>query len=211
MPELAIFSAITAEEESATALFHSLKRRQYANANFLKSRNHVNKTALHPFLLAVGKLLRGIQESRNPAFVFDTELSPKGEELLRLRLTVIGPDGQPLWAHPLPPLEFSISVNGVAHDFGPELQELATEKTARSALEYIKALANRRNQVLYAAETGIPHVEDDPSQFLAYRKSVVFSHLMAYLLIDPHPQKQLFVQQALNAFVAMLGLLPREE
>jgi len=208
MPEVAYFLAITAEEESATALFHALKRRRYANAGHLKPKNHIHKTALHPFLLAVGKLFTEVSAWCDPMFVFDTEQSPGGKELLRLRLTVDGPDGKPIWAHPLPPLEFSVSVNGTAHDFGPELQRLASEKNARSAKEYVELLANRRNQVLYAAPNGMPHVEHDPMPFLQYRKSVVFSHLIAYLLVDPFPQRQLFVQQTLNAFVAMLGYFP---
>lgn len=56
MPELAIFSAITAEEESATALFHVLKKHSYDGAELLNGRSHLHKIALHPFMLAVGKL-----------------------------------------------------------------------------------------------------------------------------------------------------------
>ena len=207
MPELSIFLGITAEEESASALFHSLRRRRYQGAQFLNPKNHVHKTALHPFLLAVGRVMADFPAATNPRFVFDSELSPTGEELLRVRLTVKGPNGKALWVHPLPPLEFKVSVNGSVHDFGPELAELASEKNTKSIREYVKKLANRRNEALYASSHGIPDAEN-VRPFLQYRKSVMISHFMAYLLVDPHAEHQLFVQQTLAAFVAMLGILP---
>lgn len=209
MPEVAVFLGITAEEESAAALFLSLKRREYKGAGALSCRNHVQKTALHPFLLAVGKLLSQVPEAETARLIFDDTLSPDGHERLRLRITVHDRNGSDIWTHPLPPLEFGLLVNGATHDFGPELDALATEKGSKSVKEYVKRLANRRNQALYAGANGIPRVEDVRS-FLVYRKSVVFSHLIAYLMIDPYPKIQLFPQQCLTAFLAMVDALPRE-
>lgn len=209
MPEVAIFLAITAEEESATALFHSLKRHNYVGAERLRHRNHLHKTALHPFLVAVGKQLDKFPELRNPIFTFNSELSPNGKELLRVRIKMDGPDGDPVWVHPFPPLEFTVDVNGETYDFGPELSQLASEKNATSVRNYMERLANRRNKVLYAAMGGLPQAQD-VLPFLKYRKSVVFSHLIGYLLVDPYSKKQLFVQQTLTAFLDMLGLLPLE-
>src|SRR4030042_2912383 len=48
--EMSMFRAITAEEEVATALFLSLKRRHYVGANRLKHRDHVHKNAVIPFV-----------------------------------------------------------------------------------------------------------------------------------------------------------------
>jgi len=56
-PEMAAFRAITSEEESATALFHALKRRKYVGAEKLGPRDHVQKNAVAPFLDAVGAAL----------------------------------------------------------------------------------------------------------------------------------------------------------
>ena len=209
MPEVAVFLGITAEEESAAALFLSLKRRKYEGAGALSCRSHVQKTALHPFLLAAGKLLSQIPEAGTARFIFDDNLSPDGIERLRLRITVRDSNGSDTWAHPLPPLEFGLLVNGATHSFGPELDTLATEKGSKSIREYVKRLANRRNQALYAAPNGIPHA-GDVLPFLVYRKSVVFSHLMAYLMIDPYSKVQLFPQQCLTAFLSMLQLFPSE-
>lgn len=211
MPELAIFLGITAEEESATAVFHSLKKRQYNGAELLKTHDHRHKTALHPLLLAIGKTMREFMEHNEPKFEFDSELLPSGKEYLRIRLTVFGPTGDSIWAYPYPPLHFSIMLNDVQHDFQPELSQLASEKEVKTIYEYIKKLANRRNQALYATEKGIPHADKNTEKFLMYRKSVVFSHLIAYLLIEPYAEQQLFVQQALNAFLSLLKILPQDQ
>lgn len=208
MPELALFSAITAEEESATALFHVLKRRRYKGAQALNGRNHLHKTALHPFLLSVGKLFIEFKDHYSPRFEFNSDLSHDGVERLRLRLTIPDETGKPWWGYTMPPLEFTVSVDDVVHRFEPELSRLATEKNAASALAYAQKLSNRRNLVIYAAPNGIPHADGSVEPFLIYRKSVVFSHLLAVLLIDPYEQKQTFVQQALTAFLSMLQTMP---
>jgi hypothetical protein len=209
MPELAIFSAITAEEESATALFHALKKHNYKGSSLLNIKSHLHKTALHPFFLAIWKILEDFKNIYDPKLEFNSDLSPNGTELLRLRFSV--PDPINKWAYPLPPLEFTISINGSIHKFEPELSQLATEKNSSSALKYVRKLSNRRNQVLYASAKGIPHALENIEPFLIYRRSVVFSHLMVLLLIDPYPQQQIFVQQALNAFLDMLQIMPDEQ
>jgi hypothetical protein len=211
MPELAIFSGITAEEESATALFHVLKKRGYQGADRLDVRSHVHKIALHPFLSTVGKLVSPGIAFLNPKFVFDTEHSPKGKELLRLRLDVPNPTEDIRWGYPLPPLNFTVTVGGVISDFESELASLASENNAKSIFEFVKSLANVRNQALYASQNGIPHVENDVIPFLIDRKSVVFSHFIAFLLIDPYRERQPFVQHALTAFLQMLKRAPQGE
>jgi hypothetical protein len=135
--------------------------------------------------------------------MFDTEHSPDKQERLRLRFTVDGPNG-PFWLYPLPPLELSIRTNGEVHDFASELAEIAKEKNAESILRHVEDLANRRNIVLYAGPKGVP-VIDSAMKFLAYRRSAVFAHLVAYLLIDGYPERQTFAQQALDAFLTMLS------
>lgn len=211
MPELALFLGITAEEESATAVFHCLKRRKYKGAELINTHDHRHKAALHPLLLAIGKAMHEFKEHNGPKLEFDSELSPSEKESLRLRITVFNPTGDAIWAYPYPPLHFSIMLNDVQHDFQPELSQLASEKEAKTAYEYIKKLANRRNQALYATEKGIPHADKNTEKFLIYRKSVVFSHLIAYLLIEPYAEQQLFVQQALNVFLSLLKILPHNQ
>lgn len=210
MPELAIFCGLTAEEEAATAVFHALKQRNYAGAEILSVRRHLHKTALHPFLVAVGKLFTDVKNRYDPKLEFNNQVLPAGLERLLLKLTVIDEAGGKKWAYPLPPLEFTVKVDEALHTFMPELAQLASEKGAASAFAYVKNLSNRRNQVLYAAPGGIPHVEPTPESFLIYRKSAVFCHLIAFLLIEPYSEQQSFVQQGLNAFLEMIRRMPSD-
>ena len=210
MPEVATFLGITAEEESSTAVFCALQRRKYKGSDRIQIHSHVHKAALHPFLLGVERAIREFLEPRNPIFLFDKENSPDNRELLRVRFDVQDDKGRKWHAMPLPALNFSVSSDGKTQDFSTELAELATENSAKDIDAYVKTLAGRRNKVLYAAPNGIPH-SGDVGSFLMYRKSVVVSHLMAYLLIDQHAEHQLFAQQSLSAFLKMLGRLPRDD
>lgn len=209
-PEIAVFCGITAEEESATAIFHSLKRRGYSGAEGLRSRDHVDKGALHPFLLAIGRAINESLNQYSPKLEFNSELSPDKAERLRIRLSIPWRDGSEKWAYPFPPLHFGVSVNGIPQDFSRELHQIASEKKIRSVWEYVQRLANRRNQVLYASSNGIPQWNGSAEKFIRYRQSVVFSHLMALLMIDPYKERQQFVQQALSAFLKLLVPLHRK-
>jgi hypothetical protein len=207
MPEISMFLAITAEEESASALFQVLCGRSYDGSEKLKTRNHLQKTALHPFLLAIGRLFAEFIDTYSPSFEFN---SNDGSELLRLKLRVTEGGANILDMFPLLPLDFSVSVHEEAYQLEQLLLQFATEKNATSIFEYVKKLANRRNLALYASPKGIPHLDGGAGEFLLYRKSVIFTHFLAILLIDPYPEKQKFVQQALTAFLNMLKLLPDE-
>ena len=203
-----MFLAITAEEESATALFHTLHRRGYSGSKKLKIKNHLQNTALHPFLLAVGKLFAESFSNCSARFELDTN---NVSDLLRIKLTVTGAADKISHEYPSPPLNFTVLVNEIACQFEPQFSILANEKNAITIYEYVEKLANRRNLALYASPKGIPHVDGGAGEFLLYRKSVIFTHFLAILLIDPYPQKQKFVQQALAAFLNMLKLLPDEK
>ena len=46
MPEVAVFLAITAEEEAATALFHAFQKKRYKNIGRINKRNHMHKAGV---------------------------------------------------------------------------------------------------------------------------------------------------------------------
>jgi hypothetical protein len=207
MPEIAIFLGITCEEEAATAVFHALKKRRYIGAEKLSRKNHVHKLALHPFLLAIGRSFEEIFGNRKPTLEFNETLQADGAERLRVRFSVFDKNGKETWAYPLPPLHFTMKLNGELHRFSDELHSIASEKNAKRAHDYIRFLANRRNQAIYAAPQGIPYAED-VEKFLIYRKSVWFSFLVAYLLIEPYREIQEFVEQAVVAYLQLLCLVP---
>jgi hypothetical protein len=100
-------------------------------------------------------------------------------------------------------------LNGQPHDFTAQLNELATEAKAQDALAYVKRMANRRNQVLYAHSTGIPVAQEPVDDFLEKRRENVFMLLTIYLLIDQYEEHQMFVQQAIDALLKLLKIVEK--
>lgn len=208
-PEMAGFRALTAEEEAATAVFRSMKRLKYKGAEQLKDRNHVHKNALVPFAHAVGKVLQlTVKEGFDPKLIIEKEGPKAGKLQVRLTMWV---NGEEKHAWPIPPLHYGISLNGQPHDFTSQLDELATEAKAQDALAYVKRMANRRNQVLYAHSTGIPVMQGPDEGFLEKRRQNVFMLLIIYLLIDQYEEQQMFVQQAIDALLKLLKIVEKPD
>ncbi|MBU4404772.1 MAG: hypothetical protein L6428_12470 [Candidatus Aminicenantes bacterium] len=205
--EMACFRAITGEEESVSAIFHSLKKRKYFGAEKLKPRNHVHKAAFHPFCIAVSQSLTMLNEQgREPTIELKEE---NGIKRFHTRLTMKMPDGHTKWAYPLPPLHYNVKVNEELHDFSEELMNIASERNAADIISVIKKEANCRNRILYASDAGIPSIPDSLDDFLMKKKEVIFLNLIIFLMIDPYHEKQLFVQQALQAFLKMLNIIDK--
>ena len=83
MPEVAVFLAITAEEEGATALFLALKSKRYKRSNELKMHDHKHKGGLYPFLSLLAVPLK-LNETPYQ-LVID---SHDGRDILKTKLSV---------------------------------------------------------------------------------------------------------------------------
>ena len=204
-PEMAAFSAITAEEEAATAVFHAIRRRRYLGWEKLDPWDHVQKNALFPFIEAIRRFFAASEEELGlaPKLVFDID----GKKLF---LTFNPKRFNPAEnvARVIPPLHFSISRHDKKlHDFSTQLASVAAEKGAPSIEKYIRDRANMRNRLLYASNKGIPSITNTAGFLLSQREHVNL-HLVVYLLIDPYREKQDFVQQCVLAFLKMLNRLP---
>lgn len=207
-PEMAAFRAITGEEEAATAIMHSLRRRKYKGAEKLKYRDHTYKAAVFPFFQGIsGAFARHLEQFKTTLVIDTNDKKPT----LKTRINVPGPTGDVIHAYPELPLHFEITVNGKIYDFSRELEELATVKNVKKITDYIKRQANTRNVILYASNKGIPKMEHPPiEEFIERKRDIVFGHLVIYLLIDQYKEHQLFVQQALTAFLKMLNAFPKD-
>lgn len=207
-PEMAVFRGITAEEEAASAVFHAVRRHHYVGAAKLNPRDHLQKNALGPFCAAVAELFAVADRTlalRPQVFI---EGEDEGRRLqIQFHTAGIGiGDGL---ASPRPPLHFAVSEEpGALHDFGEQLQAIASAAGAHNILAHIRKRANARNEVLYASAAGIPSVT--LGNFLEQQRTKVKVILILYLLIDPYPEHQLFVSQALLAFLKMLEKLPTD-
>lgn len=206
-PEMAVFRAITGEEESATAIFHALQRRGYKNSKNLKPRDHLQKNSVAPFLEAIKIFLKKTEPFKE---LLDLQIvHSKSQGRLVIRLKSFHPETkEECYAFPTPPLGFSLKQEGKIHDFKEELQEIAKLKESSSILKHLKVRANMRNIILYASSSGIPKITSSVSSHLEFFKGNIFRNLIVFLLIDQYSDRQLFAQQALNSFLVMVEKIP---
>lgn len=204
---MAAFRAITGVEEAATAIFHALKRRKYNHAKLLNKDRHFHKAAVYPFLLAIGQMFAGLE--------IRTQLRyDKNDTNSTLQIALSFPTISHLrdqWFSPVPPLHTLILVNNHVHDFSRQIENIVSKGNAKNMLEYSKELAHMRNRLLYASSEGCPYVKSPIEPYIEFQERIVLLFLKVYLLIDPHKEQQLFVQQALNAFIKTLRIAERKK
>lgn len=201
-PEMAVFRAITAEEEAATAIFMALKEKRYENSNKIKYKNHSYKLALEPFILSICTFAE--KWSKVPGFPFGDKFQFKidGEgKDKKLSISFHYKDGL---VTAIPPLGFEIKKNNKPYYFEDELLEITSGTNREDFIKHIGKIANKRNEILYAQPNGIPNVQNYEN-FIRKQKNIVFILLRVFALIYPYRDKALFVQQALDAYLNMLG------
>lgn len=202
-PEMAMFRAITAEEEAATAVFFALRQRQYDRATATEFRSHVHKLGVYPFLMQINDFfaslkhlprtrLRRIEEQGQPRLVVEIET----------------PDGR--WGQPVPPLNMLISEgNGRPYHFERQLAELASGPASGDVQKQIETIANTRNLLLYANESGRPGIVGGTEKILAEQRKRVVTLNLLVCMIAPYSERAILVQQCLNAFLLMMGKIDK--
>jgi hypothetical protein len=212
-PEMAVFRAITAEEEAATSVFLSLKQHRYPGADKLKPRDHVQKNALLPFFDAVTRVLSTMQDPPPLQLHLDASFEPPR---LVFRLQIQHPERGLVWAAPQPPLHFTArrSTDGGAsyrvEDFAQGVDQVVSRAGAKSMKDHLRERANSRNRLLYASPGGYPQFGGKIDASMAFFQRNVFTLIRMYLMIEPYPQHQNFVQQVLLSFLKALELFEGE-
>lgn len=204
---IAVFCAITAEEEAVSSIFLALKQLGYDGSDKINHRNHIHKAAFYPFCQALTKTFE-LFEKNKPQIVIDQKSNkPK----LFLRFFVEDFAGKSLAAQPDVPFGFTIKNDVSLEYFENNLKDFFGEHF-ETLKKWLSNAANKRNRILYASPNGIPKVQFDNAEkyFNEYEKRIN-ALMLLYFLIAPYKEKQLFVQQALHAFVRMLGKMPDEE
>jgi hypothetical protein len=205
-PEMALFRALTGEEEASRAVIHALHRLRYPGSDRLKWKVHRHKAAMVPFLAAVGALI-----AKGPLKPPQVQILTKnGIDQPALRFEVTLPSGEVVGILPNPPLQLQVSIDGKPHDFAIELDELLAETSLESIDKWILQRAEERNWVLYATEAGIPAIGGDIGQEIETRRGNIFACITAFLLIDTFQVHQRFVVQCLPTYLGMLALLTKE-
>lgn len=203
MPELAVFSALTAQEEAAVSIFCALRKHRYDNSDKIDYKNHVHKTGVYQFIRLVGAAFIPPDTEINIELYFDQINEDNKKQILKIRMPVGLSNDQKICIIPEPPLGIiSTDPDGNKKDYHKETNKIATESGIKSILDYVKKLANKRNQVLYASPSSVPSITDAEATIIKLTNESLFNMVM-YLLIEPH-KKQELVQEALNAYVKIL-------
>ena len=206
-PEMALFRAITAEEEAATALITALKIQRYPNAELLNARDHAHKNGLYPFIRGIESLLA---ESGWPSPQMQLQHEDRKPRIdIHFRSEELGfPPGQQVT--PDEPLNMTAhrgrkdSSERIVEDFGDQLQALAEGRGAKNIGEVIKTEANFRNRLLYAADSGIPIVQNVDPELIARRKRILLLVGLTVVILQTKAH-QLFAVQAVQAYLTALG------
>jgi hypothetical protein len=211
-PEMSVFRSITAEEESATAIFLALKRLGYLGADRINHRDHVAKNAITPFSMAVGAVLQPAIRAMKPELYIDRDLPNTPRLGIRFPTKV---HGEPWFAAPTPPLkilmtQFSTRIVApqTAPDFLGKVEEIATLEGSKSIMAFLRERANTRNRVLYASVDGWPGVHTPVDVTIGVFRRHTLRNLKFFLLVDEYPERQPFAQLLLDAFRKTLGHTP---
>lgn len=210
-PAMAIFRGITAEEEAASGLMYCLRECNYLDAKRLNPRKHIHKHALIPFLRIVGLFHGQLFEKSLKEYRLDVK-EEDGQKRLMLAFPIVHA-GTRQWAYPIPPLNVGVSVGASATppSYQTQISAYVEANGAKDILSYLKNEANLRNKILYASPAGYPTVPEPNPEFLHKKVSHVFILLQTYLLIAPYAERQRYVQDALGAFLTMVGALEQQE
>lgn len=210
--EMALLRAITAEEEAATTLMLALKGQRYPGAESLDPWSHVHKAGWRPFLRIVENVLA---QNRLPSLKYQLrwEASPPRLDI-HIPMKSLGADDD-VHATPDEPLNGLLSEGKAGRsgtkvmDFEAQLQALADDSGERQMLDLIRKEANLRNQLLYAAETGITVVQH-PDEFLISKRRPVSLLLTLAIAILQTPKHQLLAVQVLQAYLRTLRRMPAD-
>lgn len=200
MPEIAVFLAITAEEEAATAVFAALRKRNYEGATKLKDTDHTHKAGVFPFIKLLIRTLGAIKHGVPLEIGFEPASDNSTNRMLKVRMPTSAFGIPGYYITPDPPLNvISVGPDGKPTDYLSEVRAAATEEGINSIHSHMRELANRRNLMLYASDTSIP-APNNSDQMLAEHFEGTLVNLAAYLLIEPYPIQNL-AQEALTTFL----------
>lgn len=208
-PIMAAFRGLTAEEEAASGLMHCLKEKGYQNAHKLKPRDHVHKSAVSPFLAILGMFFSEVmkEQSLKTSFMFQQE-DGKDVLLIVLQMHI---NGEEKLAHPIPPFNFTVKSDDKRLSYKRQIDFLAEHRGVKNLANFIRDDANFRNRLLYASPEGYPAEMSNVAESLIKRQTRVMAMIRGYLMIQPYQEQQSFVQDSLDAFLAMIGELKEHD
>jgi hypothetical protein len=158
------------------------------------------------------QIVAGILENAHytpQVYLVDVDSSPRFRIEIDIHKLAGIESTEPFFAESVLPLDFTISDQNGTKDFAFEFAELASERGHSRVRDYLKAEANLRNRILYAADVGIPKIEIF-DEFIFQRRQRVVVILSIVIMLEQTCEIQSFALQCLNALLQTLGSLDAE-
>jgi hypothetical protein len=208
-PAMAIFRAITAEEEAASGVMRCVVEMGYPAADSLNPHDHAHKHAVFPFMQILELFFgQALANHFTNYYLHIKEVDGATRLTLALNVKI---NGEPQLAYPIPPLNFGVKNpdTNETPDYSLQINQLIAAKGKASVKVFLRKEANLRNEILYADPNGYPTIPSLDVGFLVERRVRVLAMINVYLLIFPYQVHQPFVAQALASFVKLLQQLKR--
>jgi hypothetical protein len=111
---------------------------------------------------------------------------------------------------PDPPLNLvSVDPGGNQTDYLKQVRSVASNQGINSIFEYVQNLANERNTMLYASDSGIPEIKNIDSTLKRHFEAALLN-LIVYLLIEPYKVQNL-VQESVDTYIKILHRIDEEK
>ena len=202
MPEVAVFLAITAEEEAAAAIFKALLAKGYIGSSTLSRKRHPDKAGVSIFLRLLGEpLLKPLLDVGVKLDLFFQKCGDENRLKLQKKIPIEGMGFLPLVLDE-PLCQVLVEKGGGSPDFSRKVKEVASNNNIEVIKKHIQKVANERNFQLYSNGSSVP-VEKSVDAKLEYYKSNSLLNLTVYILLCQSKSFSL-VQELLSAYVAVL-------
>ncbi len=205
---MAVFRAITAEEEAATGLMLELKNKKYKNAESLAIHNHVHKGAVIELMSVVTQFL----EDHFSGSFYDLSIHKVNGQLLLKLQAEMNINNERIKIIPEPPLSLCFRIEEKKFSMKRQIQTLLQNRGSQTLKAHLKQKANFRNMLLYASDKGYsgnPVIEE---KFFPVQLKKVLAMLRTYLMVTPYNnEQQPSVQDAIDIFLMMVEDIRQED
>lgn len=204
---MAVFRAITAEEEAASGLMLELQNKRYRNAENLEIRNHTHKGAVIELISVITQFLEDNFSGSSYNLSID---KVNGELQLKLQAEM-NINNERMTIIPEPPLNLAFRIEAKRFSMKQQIQTLLQNRGSETLKAHLKQKANLRNTILYAGNKGYvakPIIEE---KFFPAQLMRVLAMLRTYLMIVPYSELQSSVQDSLDIFLMMVKGIHQED
>jgi hypothetical protein len=204
---MAVFRAITAEEEAATGLMLELKNKQYKNAESLEIHNHVHKGAVIELISVVIQFL----EDHFSGSFYDLSIHEVNGQLLVKLQAEMNINNERIKIIPEPPLNINFRIEEKRFSMKQQIKTLLQNRGSQTLKAHLKKKANFRNMLLYASDKGYPGKPVIEEKFFRVQLKKVLAMLRIYLMVTPYSDPQQSVQDSIDIFLMMVKDIRQED